>query len=351
MDLAIELLEKGERDAVVKYLDLCGGFWVKRLTDQWIGQIKGGNDLQIRAVIEEMRSGDAAMNAMAEAMQPVLKAQGMDGAVGELPAPLRNSRMALITLPISGPLSRKLDALYGLPLLALIGILLAVRLGWSRQHLWVLAPLRFIYTVPLALTTAWPEFPQQVFGQSPEELQHLLSTYFGSLAMVWLLSDLLARMRWWGKLPLTVVILGTGGLVGAINFPYRYGVIMMVSTFVVVVTASFAVAGLCCSKRYSVPKFTALLFAFNVVFMLVAWPVVWVPVMVNFYGMPVNEIPMALPHALIIAFVDGVGLFLLLIPFLLVALLVPFYRTQFKRILNLPQPEQKAEFGEWTPQE
>jgi hypothetical protein len=45
MSLAKELLEKGERDAVLQYLDLCRKFWsygAKKSLDPWSEQIRNG---------------------------------------------------------------------------------------------------------------------------------------------------------------------------------------------------------------------------------------------------------------------------------------------------------------------
>ena len=42
MSLAKELLERGERDAVVQYLEACGAFWPNRMLTQWIQTITRG---------------------------------------------------------------------------------------------------------------------------------------------------------------------------------------------------------------------------------------------------------------------------------------------------------------------
>lgn len=42
MTLANELLQRGETDAVVEYLELCGTFWDKAATDKWVAAIKRG---------------------------------------------------------------------------------------------------------------------------------------------------------------------------------------------------------------------------------------------------------------------------------------------------------------------
>lgn len=231
---------------------------------------------------------------------------------------------------------KSLDTLYSVPLLALVGLVLLARLPSSRQHLWVLAPLAFIYTVPLALFTAVPQFSEKLFGLSGNQLQHLLATYFGSLAILWLLSDLLARMKRWQALPASLIILGVAGSFGAVNYVDRHFIVSEITAFVVVVVASFAAAGALCSKRYSALKFLGLLFTFNVVFMLIAWPPIWSARLLFTFRMPPDELLAYLPHTLLIAVIDGIGLFILLIPFFLVATRVPLYRRQFARILNLP---------------
>jgi hypothetical protein len=44
----------------------------------------------------------------------------------------------------------------------------------------------------------------------------------------------------------------------------------------------------------------------------------------------------ALPHHLLISLVNGVGLCVFLIPFLLVTACVPLYRDSFRKLLRIP---------------
>jgi hypothetical protein len=51
VSLAKDLLEKGERDAVIQYLELCRKFWKldNGRLDQWIKEIKAGKVPQFGA--------------------------------------------------------------------------------------------------------------------------------------------------------------------------------------------------------------------------------------------------------------------------------------------------------------
>ena len=319
LDLANELLDKGEKEVVLEYYELMGKVWSKKIADVWIADVKNGRKPRADTAIMMMMQDDQLMDAITGEAGPV------------------DWQEPLIVLPLASRALQKLDIVYGLPLLALVGVVLLVRLFSSRQHLWILAPLLFIYAVPLSVFKVWPELTERLFGLHWSAMQHLLSTYFGSLAVLWLLSDLLARMKWWGRLPAAFVIMGGAAVLGAVNYPYRYHIISEVSAFVIVVVASFAVAGLCCSKRYAAGKFLAFLFACNVVFMLIVWPVIWACRMSVTFGEPAQELAEWLPRHIVIALIDGVGLFVLLIPFFLVASFVPLYKQQFRRVLNLRQ--------------
>jgi len=49
MSLAKELLEKGEREAVLKYFEECAGFWKDAKLDQWTAKVKAGDMPQFGA--------------------------------------------------------------------------------------------------------------------------------------------------------------------------------------------------------------------------------------------------------------------------------------------------------------
>ncbi len=327
MTLASELLQKGERETVIKYLELCGGFWNKAATEMWIGEIKSGKGVDLNPML-------AGMGNVGESLPGL---PGLAGLPGSLPftRTAENWNTPLLTLSMPNDMLKTLDSLYGVPLLLLLAAVLWVRLFSSWQHLWILAPLAFVYAVPLALNHFIPSLSMRLFGLGGGGVQHLVSTYFGSLALLWLLSDLLARVKTWALAPAAIVIMGLAGGLGTVNYPYRYHVVAELITFIVVVTASFALARICCPDRNSHKRFLLLLFVFNVGLMLAAWPPLWIAMQLAFFDAPPIELLLYLPQHLLISLVNGVGLFVFLVPFLLLSTCVPLYREQFRRVMRM----------------
>lgn len=314
MDLARELLEKGEKDAVIAYLQMCGTFWDKEATDNWIEEIKSGKTPELDVMMAGLPD-DVDVSAFSP-YSPLV-------------------RMPLKSIPL-----RVLDAIYGLPLLAVLACLLVLRIISSRQHLWILAPLGFVYVVPLTVALAVPQLTVDLMGLDAAHFEHRAAMYFGSLALVWLLSDVLARLKPWSTALSVAVILSVGGSLGLVNFARGYDIYhitLAILAFIIVVIASFAAARFYCSRRYSRWRFLAFLLGFNVFFMMVVWPLLWTAIMVLVFDRSLLAIAIDLPTCLLIALVNGVGMFILLVPFLMLAFFVPLYNEQFAKILRLAQ--------------
>jgi hypothetical protein len=320
MTLAREMLAKGEHDAVVQYLELCGKFWSKEAADAWISEIKSGKTPNWNGLsaLPFKRNSPAPDSPTSNA----------------LPQPATDGNVPLIELAFPRPL-RLLDSIYGVPLLVLLGLVLLARLFSSRQYLWILAPLAFIYIVPLALARVVPGLSSDLFGLNGAAFQHLLSIYFGSLALVCLLSDVLARMKSFGAALGAMSIMAVAGLLGSVNYPHRYHLAAEDLTFIIVIVSSVVVARFCCARRYSTKRFLLFLFASNVLFMLIAWPLAWMILLLRVFSFPSFAVPYLLPFQLLIGLMDGVGLFVCLIPFLLVVFYVPIYRESFRTVLRL----------------
>jgi len=306
MTLAQQLLEKGERATVIEYLKLCGAFWEEDVTEKWVREIEGGETPDLLNPFSRVDFDSAAQGYVT----------------------------SLITLPLDNAILKLLDMLYSLPLLALICALLMLRLFSSLQHIWILAPLGFIYVMPIVLCLLFPRFVYSLFGIEPWQFQHLLATYFGSLALVWLLSDILAWIKFPGALACAGGIMGVGGFMGIVNYPYAYCFVAEVLTFITVVLLSFVLARAITRRRYSRARFVAFLFLFNVSLMLFVWPVAFSLLALT------DELTMQtalIVRHLIISLVNGVGLFVCLIPFALLAFHVPLYRQQFRTLMGLDE--------------
>ncbi len=321
MTLANELLQKGERDTVIQYLELCGAFWKKEITDKWIKEIQSGQTPNLNSMSA----------VMAGTGLPMPDFPGFSGS-RRMPD---NWNTPLLTLTMPTERLETFDALYGVPLLLLLAMVLWVRLFSNWQHLWILAPLAVVYVLPITVAHFIPSLFEMLFGLKGGSVQHLVSTYFGGLALLWLLSDLLARAKTWALAPAAVVIMGLAGLLGTVNYGYRFHVLAEIVTFIAVVTASFTLARVCCPGSYSAKRFMTFLFVFNVALMLVIWPPLWIAMQVALFHFPLFELIVRLPQHLLISLVNGVGLFALMVPFLLLASYVPLYREQFRKVLQM----------------
>ena len=328
MTLASELLRKGERETVIQFLELCGGFWNKAMTEEWVKGIKNGREVILNPMLAGMTGAGASMAGLPPGLRSSFSPHSMPD----------DWDTPLLTLTMPTERLRSFDALYGVPLLLLLATVLWVRLFSNWQHLWILVPLAVVYVVPITLAYCIPPLSEMLFGLGGGNVQHLVSTYFGSLALLWLLSDLLARTKTWALAPVTVLIMGAAGLLGTINYPYRFHVLAEIITFIVVVTASFTLARVCSPGKYSAKRFYAFLFVFNVALMLVTWIPLWTVMQLFIFHAPPFELLFHLHQHVLISLVNGVGLFVFLVPFLLLASHVSLYREQFRKVLRI-EPE------------
>ena len=321
MSLATELLEKGEKDAVVKYLELCGGFWNKNATDLWISEIRAGRPVDLNPMLAAMT--DLPMDS-ASALSFFRESPPVTGD-------------PLLYLPMPTEQLRLIDAMYGVPLLLLLLAVLWIRCFSNWEYLWILAPLAFAFAAPTLLAQAIPGLAESLFGLGGGSIQHLVATYFGSLALLLLLSDLVARLKTWQIVPAAVAVMAGAGLVGTINYPHRYHVLAEILTFVAVLTISVFLARGNNPGMWRQGHFIRLLFIFIVVFMLIVWPVTWVALQLAVFGQSPFMLLSYLPMHLLISLVNGVGLCLFLTPFLLLVGHVPLYRKHFRRMLRIPE--------------
>ncbi|MBI4559696.1 MAG: hypothetical protein HY706_19070 [Candidatus Hydrogenedentes bacterium] len=133
----------------------------------------------------------------------------------------------------------------------------------------------------------------------------------------------------------TATVMALAGILGLVNYPYRYHAVAEHATFVVAVIGSFVLAGRCCERHYSPMRFMGLLCGFSIVLVLLTWPVLWISLMIIFFNLQRSEVLEHLPTHFAIALAAGVGLFLGVVPFMMVAFFVPVYKRQLTKILRL----------------
>jgi len=234
------------------------------------------------------------------------------------------------------------------PLHALFLLLITWRSFSNPRHLLLLVPVALICHIGLLIGFLFPDLSETFFGLRNEQLQTLLDIYFISLGVFWLTSDFTFRMKpAVGALCAAAVMLaaGTLGLVsfGAPDGPTLYQhyphAIAEHVCFVVVVIGSALLARACCGPKCTPLKFTLTLLVWNVLYMLVIWPSIWVILMLTLYREDAWVIPYYLPKHFGIAFVDGVGLFLLQLPFLILIFCSAFHRQRFERLMRITPRE------------
>jgi hypothetical protein len=230
------------------------------------------------------------------------------------------------------------------PLCALFLLLITWRSFSNPRHLLLLVPVALICHIGLLIGFLLPDFSETFFGLRNEWLQTLLNVYFISLGVFWLTSDFIPRVKpAVGALSAVVIMLAAGplGLVslgapdGPTLYPHYPQAIAEHICFVVVVIGSALLARACCGPKCTPLKFTLTLLVWNVLYMLVLWPSIWVILMLSLYRKDAWVIPYYLPKHFVIALVDGVGLFLLQLPFLILIFCSAFHRQRFERLLRL----------------
>ncbi|MBI5095194.1 MAG: hypothetical protein HZB26_22515 [Candidatus Hydrogenedentes bacterium] len=228
-----------------------------------------------------------------------------------------------------------LDQLYGFPLCICFLTLTAYR---SRRDLryWAIGlPLLPIAVVTFPLRIALPGVVSGLMGIGEDELQRLLVIYAMSEVFVFLTLDRLANFRPLQSGILLVLVMLIAGLVGLIGYQYPlYGAAEHL-TFVLVTTAAVYCAGLSCSYPFRFRRFAVWLFFWDVLVMLVAWPLVWLVLMLLVFRESDTDIAAYLPLHLLIGLVDGVGLFFILhAPFLVLVRYSRLYGERFRKLLR-----------------
>lgn len=243
---------------------------------------------------------------------------------------------ALLPIPEGAPLLRELDNLYAAPLLAAVLLLLILGLRRGTVSKWMIALVAFVYVAPTVIIPIIPHPLMDDYSVSTGASQRLFSVFFGSLLLVWLLSGRLSRLRPARAAAATAAVLTVGGVLGTVTRLFNPVAAAAHVTFIIVFIESMVLTRLVCRRRYSARRFIAWLFIFNVATMLQVWPSLSWVALVGVHDIPPDAVlRQVMPMMLALALFDGVGLFIGLIPFLLVAFRASPHREHFRRILRL----------------
>jgi len=231
---------------------------------------------------------------------------------------------------------------YHVPSLAvwgLIGLLLVVPKANRDRRAWlILVPLvvvMLVWRMPFRLTPLDPG-DVEMFGS------FLMCLAMG-LTAVWLLGHRLAGLHWFGKLLSTLTVMAATGLLWylssyGLGFADELAALMVycgVSVFAL--SMAMGLAGLCCRGRYHPARFMGWL-ALWIVLMPMAVIAVIGTVVAVATGDVGNVAGFLVMAVLTVPVVLGGMLYLLNLPFMLLAFNVPFYGARLRSALDLDRP-------------
>jgi len=227
---------------------------------------------------------------------------------------------------------------YSVPGLALWAVLalaiILVKANRNPQALLILAPL-------LILNLLWFGFVKLLHVPSSAMVQFdpLFASYTMGVTVLWLLAHKLGNRNRSVTFFLALIIMIVVGFVGLASYSMGEfsGETMLFITFLSIlalaVLVSFVLASLLCKRHYNGLRFILWL-AFWTVINSVAAMLVFMLIMFLFQSMPNNLIPMLL-QVLVMGLVVGLLLYVINLPFMILALRSSFYRERFYACLRL----------------
>jgi hypothetical protein len=241
---------------------------------------------------------------------------------------------------------------YSAPGLAIWAVLVVaivlVKPNRNAQALLVLVPL-------LVVNVAW-SFLRRVIGfpsSSVAALDGIIISLTVGLAVLWLLSHWLGNRNRFLVALLALVIIGLGGIAGAVSYPSPESSQQTVASLLVaglsalILVLGFALAGWWCRKRYRPVSFMLWLAVWTVaatlVIMLGYVGVAFV--ITSFAGHTPSEWISVLFQVLVVGAIFGGCLYAIVLPFMILAIWSRFFRQRFYACLRLKSMsvETKAE--------
>lgn len=206
-------------------------------------------------------------------------------------------------------------------------------------------PAWLIWLPVFVVFALWGMFCQ-VLGIPSSSIEHfglLISTVVLSLAVLWLAGGWLGRFRGVASFFLAFLLMAFVGIIGIFsNFSFQWDrnatpCILVYSISVFVLLLAIALTRRCCRKKFGAKRFMLFLLLWIPVFIM-ASILVYMGIFVIFEVNLRRMILMVLFQVVISSSVFGIGLYLILLPFMILAFRSGFYRRRLEGCLNLPAP-------------
>lgn len=227
-------------------------------------------------------------------------------------------------------------------------MLLMVRRANRKLSAWlVLLPALIL---PLALSCLLGQGDiNAIFGFLGDSLTLLLF----SMAFLWLYADRLENLPRPGAFLGGVMILVVAGIIGivsvfSLNFTAIISGLFLYSILATIIISILALAGVACKKRYTPQLYLAWSFIISVVGIGGLLSLFYF-FFVMMQSMGIGNLLFGVVIALILGFIGSTVLFLLLLPFLILALWAPAFQPRFYAIFRLPGMEGIAEIPKDMP--
>ncbi len=227
---------------------------------------------------------------------------------------------------------------YSIPGLALWVVLIAafifIKANRNPQALLILAPL-------LILNLLWLAFKKvMVLGSADIEMFGMVfNSLVVSITVLWLFAHKLANRNRFVTFLLALALMAVLGLVGAISYcgltfsQQTGGEVIILAMLALAMLLGFVLAGWQCRNRYSGLRFVLYLALWTVAACL-ASTLVFYPIVFIIQQVPV-PISTVLLVALIVGLAFGAFLYVIVFPFMILALSSSFFRERFYACLRL----------------
>ena len=227
---------------------------------------------------------------------------------------------------------------YSIPGLALWLVLIAafifIKANRNPQTLLILAPL-------LILNLLWLAFKKvMVFGSADIEMFGMVfNSLVVSITVLWLFAHKLGNRNRFVTFLLALALMAVLGLVGAISYcgltfsQQTGGEVIMLAMLALAMLLGFVLAGWQCRNRYSGLRFVLYLALWTVTVCLastlVFYPIVFI----------IQQVPVPISTVLLVALIAGLAfgtfLYVIVFPYMILALWSSFFRERFYACLRL----------------
>lgn len=186
----------------------------------------------------------------------------------------------------------------------------------------------------------WSRF-QPILGAPSEVLEVfrvLIDALALGIAVLWLLAYKLGNRNRFVSLLLVLVVLVAATIVATVSYQAwssiaAFQIFVIQALGIVIMLLVFVLAGCCCRKRYGPWRFMLWLALWTIIISIVAFLTFFL--IAEGPSEPVKELIQQIPQVLLVGFIFAICVYVLNLPYMILAFVTPFFRERFYAYFHL----------------